>query len=182
MDAIDRAIDGAASAPLTADQRRRLAIAGRTAWMVAMQSGQAPETFDAWRRRHTLIAVERAGIRACTQEDYAPLAAHFARVLGEAEASLGNPARARRSMRLADRMSQRAACAPRRVAAAKLESELHAAADCIERPRAYVASIARARFRTAALEDLTERQIWMLVYDLRRNASRRRTKAKGGRR
>ena len=126
------------------------------------------------------MAVERTGLRACTQEDYAPLMAHFVLMLSVAERELGQAGAARRDLAASTGLRQRAAVEPRRVALAKLEAEEQAAADVIERPAAYVASIARARFKGAAIADLTERQLWMLVFDLRRNASRRRQKARGG--
>jgi hypothetical protein len=173
-DAIERAIDGAAATPLTSAQRQRLAMAGRRVWQLCREAGQTAETFEAWRRREALLAVERAGLRACLQADYAPLLAHFALLEAAACVELRRGREAKAAGERNQALRVKAAVEPRRVALWRLAAECEAARDVIEQPQTYVASIARARFKTADLGELSERQVWILVFDLRRNAFRRR--------
>ena len=72
----------------------------------------------------------------------------------------------------------RAATDSLRQAMAKLRMELDRARDIIDNPEAYVATIARCRFKCPTI-DLSEKQIWMLIFDIWRNASRRRSKRAG---
>lgn len=158
-------IEGAARAPLTSEQRQKLAILARHAFERAMEGHALPcPCFDVWRHEQIRLCTERAGIRECRQEDYDVVKAHFLRLIGQ-------PA-------MAQRMQDRADVEPRRQALGKLRNECAAAADVIDHAEAYVAAIARARFKTRAIDDLNEKQIWGLVFDLRRNAQRRRAKGR----
>lgn len=168
---IGRAIDGAALAPITPDQRRELAILARRAFEKCGRPDSAKgscadvpgnDAFGRWRHEQTMQAVERSGLTALRQEDYAQVKGHFLRLLGQVS--------------MADRMQARADMEPRRVALAKLRHECDAASDVIDRGLEYAAAIARSRFKTAEIEDLSEKQIWMLVFDVRRNAQRRRAR------
>lgn len=157
MNALDRAEAGAANTPLSAGQKRDLILLARRAW----EKAGALESFDAWRHRQILLCVERPGLRACTNADYGYVSAHFLALVGQAD--------------FAHRQRDRADANDRTMALAKLDAELDAAADVIENGAAYVAAIARARFKTTLIRtDLNAKQIWGLVFDLRRNAQRRR--------
>lgn len=163
---IDRAIDGAALALLTSEQKRELVLLARRAFD-RVKSGRLGDAslpdFDGWRHEQVLQAVERPGISACRQEDFAQVKGHFLRLLGQAG--------------MADRMQARAEMEPRRVAIWKLEHECGAVSDVIARPMEYAMSIARARYKVQTLSDLSTKQIWVLLFDLRRNAQRRRKRA-----
>lgn len=162
---IDRCIEGAALAPINSEQKRELVILARRAFdKLNGGSRCGASAFDTWRHQQATIAVERHGIRECRQEDFAQLKGHFLRILGQ-------PA-------MADRMQTRAELEPRRVAAWKLRHECEAVADVISNAESYVASIARARFKVRSIDDLNEKQLWVLLFDLRRNAQRRRAKAR----
>ena len=165
---IESCITGAALAPLTGEQRQKLARLARSAYdrlrRRAPASAAPLPDFDTWRHAQVRLCVERGGVTECRQEDYDVVKAHFLRVLGQAE--------------MAERMQARAECEPRRQALGKLHRECEAAADVIDRPLEYVASIAKSRFKTRILDDLSEKQLWSLVFDIRRNAQRRRN---GGR-
>lgn len=169
MDALDRAMDGAAMAPMTNEQKREIILLARRAYKryeAAQDSGQAVACpFEDWRRREQKIAVERDSLRASTNEDYRYLKAHFLRLCGCEVA--------------ATKLQETAAMEPRIWARKKLEKECEAAADVIDRPLEYVSAIARARFKVADLDALAEKQLWILVFDLRRNAQRRRKKHAG---
>lgn len=169
---LSRAISGAAMAPLSREQIRELVILARKAWKVACEtcgtshvppptSHVPPPTFDEFRRRETLLVVERPGLRQCRQEDFLHLKAHWLRALG--------------AVRQAERVQARATIEPRQMALHKLHAELANASDVIKRPREYVAKIAAARFKTSLIEtDLAANQVWNLVFDIRRAAQRRR--------
>jgi len=167
MNALDRAIDGAALAPLDNEQKRSLILLARRAYRRYETATPEDErrSFEDWRRREQKIAVERDSLRASTNEDFRYLKAHFLRLCGDAVA--------------ADRLATSARLEPRQWARKKLEKECAAAADVIARPVEYVSSIARARFKVPDLDALAEKQLWILVFDVRRNAQRRRKTAAG---
>lgn len=160
----ERAERGAANAPFSFEQCRRIVILARRTFGRLSEKGAIPAGcgFDAWRHDQVMAAVSRSGLRACLNQDFQPLKAHFLELLG------CEPA--------AEAARFRAATDPRRQALAALEREMGDAADVIERPREYVAAIARCRFKGQPLEELTARQVWGLVFDIRRNAQRRRAK------
>jgi hypothetical protein len=162
---LTRAISGAALAPLSREQIRELVILARKVYgLKSMVSGLS---FDAWRRKETLLTVERPGLRQCRQEDFLRLKAHWLKALG--------------AVKQAERVQARAQIEPRQMALHKLHAELASAADVIKRPHDYVAAIAAARFKTSLIEtDLAANQIWNLVFDIRRAAQRRRS-AQGAR-
>ena len=161
---IDRCVDGAALAPLSAEQKKELAVLARRAFERLYDSGSLSETteFDAWRHQQVIQVCERAGLREARNEDFLPIQAHFLGMLGQKA--------------MADRRRASAQMEPRRWALHKLGAECEAASDVIDRGLEYVGSIARARYHGAALDDLSEKQLWVLIFDLRRNAQRRRAK------
>jgi hypothetical protein len=180
---IKRARQGAANAALTVEQKRRLAIAARRAWMLHGDARLRAETepFDAWRHRHTLMCVERDGLCASTNEDYLPLMAHFSAQSANALQRLGATGASARLASRADAMRQRAVTEPRSWAWARLERECREAQDVIAKPMAYLSSIANCKFRTGDLKGLTDKQLWCLIFDLRRNAAARRRRHAAGR-
>jgi hypothetical protein len=165
MNAIDRAIEGAANAPITREMKTELILLARRAFKRGQELGTIPETlaFDDWRHREQTLATERSSLTQATNEDFRFLKAHFLALAG------------------ADRQAERTRSGAERegwrVARHKLASECDKAADVIERPEAYALSIARARWKTDDAQRLTAKQLWVLVFDLRRNAQRRRKKA-----
>lgn len=162
---IDRCVSGAALAPLSNEQRQELARLALRAYAHAYPSPSQPRPlFDDWRHEQVKIACERDGLRQAHQEDYALVKAHLLRIVGQGAQ--------------ANRMEDRAQLEQRRVALHKLGQECKAAADVIENGLSYVRSIARARYHGAGLDALNEKQIWGLIFDLRRNAQRRRAKGR----
>ncbi len=171
----DAAIRGAASAALDRRQKGRVCAAAARAWAAAGRPGFADqaqdtpptlrlkerEAFDLWRQDEQRKAIGRLHLTAATQGDYDALLAHFNALAGAGRA--------------ADYWTRREVGDDARRARWRLESlELKDAADAIERPEAYVASIAQSRFRTADLHALSAKQVWTLIFDLRRAAARRR--------
>jgi hypothetical protein len=164
---IDRCIDGAALAPLSREQKRDLAILARRAFDRVSKTSSFilhPSSFDEWRHQQVIQVCERAGLREARNEDFLTLQGHFLGMLGQTA--------------MAERRNVQAQLEPRRWALSKLRTECEAAADVIDRPWDYASSIARGRFKTAQMEELGEKQLWMLVFDIRRNAQRRRAKGR----
>lgn len=163
---LDRCIEGAALVPLSGEQKRDLAQLARRAFNKLYDSGKISESseFDAWRHQQVRQVCERNGLREARNEDYLALQVHFLGLLGHTA--------------MADRKRVQAQLEPQRWALAKLQAECEAASDVIDRPREYASSIARGRFKTAQIENLSEKQLWMLVFDIRRNAQRRRAKGR----
>lgn len=183
---IDRAMMGAAGAPLSPEQKRDVARLARRAWDLAGQPGyadqaadvpaelrlSATEAFKLWRHDQARKGCGLASLRACTQKEFPALMAWFGHLCG---------------WRNGERrwMAAQAGDGARR-ALAVLRREMAAAAGTIERPAEYVGAIARCKFKTADLETLSERQVWVLVFDIRRAGQARRkaaakpTETKGG--
>ena len=172
----ERAIAGAAWAPLSDDQKRDICKLARRVWDRLGQPGFAdqpaaipPETrlsvteaFTLWRQAQQSEAVGHAHLTACTQRQFPLIFAHLVRLGGAGG--------------LADRWAARSLGDPVRQARHLLEREFVRARDVIDRPAEYVASIAKSRFKTTDLAVLSARQLWSLLFDLRRNAQRRRAK------
>lgn len=156
-----RAMRGAAGNPISAEQKRDLVLLARRVYDAMDKRGDllAGQTFDAWRRLHCRMAVERAGLRDCTNEDYLPLRAHFLGLLGARQA--------------AERTRWAAANEPVRAAMFRLRREMEAARLRIGNPEAYVQSISRCKFK-CLIEECNEKQLWTLVFDIRRAAQKRR--------
>ena len=95
------------------------------------------------------------------QADYPRLRAHYLRLLGRVDES-----------RVWDR---RALGRNLDVARAKLSQALAEAGPVLGDARAYAAAICRSKFK-GDLESLTSRQVWVLVFDLRRAAQKKRAR------
>lgn len=152
---IDRAVRGAATAPLSSLQKQKLCGLARRAF-ARVGSG---EEFNDWRHAQQLAAVGKGSLRACTQSDYLALRGHFRNLIGDIRQALR------------DHVASETQGV--RVALAKLRQECGKAADVIEAPWDYAASICRTRYGCAP-EELAEKKVWVLVFDLRRNVQRRR--------
>jgi hypothetical protein len=164
--AIERAMLGAQTAPLSKRQRQRLmARFVVPAWVAHRKAGLAGEDLEDWRREEQFKACHKTHLRAATQADWPLLCGHFLRLLGRVEEARG--------------YELRSAGGSLAVARHKLREALAAAAPVIEQPEAYAAAICRSKFKTRNLADLSARQVWVLVFDMRRAAQKRR--AVGGR-
>lgn len=163
MNHIDRAMTGSEQAPLTRLQRRRLmARLVVPAWKAMRSKGLAGDNLEEWRREEQFKACHKTHLRACVQADYPPLCAHFLRLSGKAE-----EARAwdRRGMtRNLD------------VAREKLRRAMEEAAQALGDARAYAEAICRSKFKTSDPDSLSTRQVWVLVFDLRRACQKKRAR------
>jgi hypothetical protein len=160
MNPADKAVAGAALAPLTNEQKTGLILLARQAWETAHQT----LPFDDWRRQQVLFAVERPGLTACRNEDYLPLRAHFLRLLGRLDA--------------AEIAATRVWEDPRRQALAKLQHECRTAQDVMPAAWNYAAGFVRNK-RNVSIDDADARTIWHAVFLVRRRAAQLRRK--GGR-
>ena len=160
---LDRAVAGVEGAALTSLQRQQMCALAREAWAFKRAAGHAGADFNAWRYEENFKACHKESLRACTQRDWPLLRAHFLRLLGRCEQ--------------ARNLETRATLQAAHVAANRLRLECEAARDVIAMPGKYIEAISRARFKRPTNE-LSAREIWTLVFDLRRNAQGRRAKAR----
>lgn len=159
------------SAPLTNNQKRELSQLARRSFLRFSAREAAGEELDprpsglgeaGWRRWHVAEACDKAGLRCCSQDDYAAVKAHLLDLLGDTAGALDWHVRAQTE--------------PIRQARAVLDRELEAAADVIS--RGYIAAICRSKYK-CAIEDCSVRQTWSLVYDVRRSAAAKRRANRG---
>lgn len=179
MNGIDRAMAGASGAPLSKRQKRDVCMLAGLAWQHSGRpyydenayETQDPialspaEALELWRHEEQARACGKKHLTACTQRDFPWLMAHFLRAAGQNV--------------LARQYEVGAALDPLRQARAKLEATMLDVAGAIERPRDYAAAIARCKFKTTDLAALSPRQVWVLVFDLRRAAQKRRASGRG---
>jgi hypothetical protein len=160
-DNIDRAMQAASGAPLTKDQRRLLmARYVVPAWQYRVRQGLTEEPLESWRREENFKACNKTHLRACIQQDWNRLCAHYLRILKRHDA--------------AKHMELKSDVSARNVARRKLDDALVDAVDVIDQPARYCRTIANDKFKTRDLDDLSARQLWTLVFDMRRAAQRRR--------
>lgn len=67
-----------------------LIMAARKAFDFQISLGNTDETFDAWRHRECMEAVQRGGITECNHEDFRPLLSHFQALAGDDGAAFNN--------------------------------------------------------------------------------------------
>lgn len=156
---VDGRMAGAALQPLQGAQIRRLVLLARQAFEKTAAPG---ETFDDWRHQHVLLAVERPGLRACRNEDFLPLKAHFLRLLGARGA--------------AENADLRAMTEPRRMALHQLGLEAKKAEAAAAAANQKLDALAYARGflrrkRGVDLDQADARTIWHAVYLLRRKGN-----------
>ena len=169
-----KAIQGAACAPLSRTQKRILCMLAEKAWELQGHPYYDPEddtdlalsrsaALELWRHGEQEHVTGRKHLTACGQGDFELLKAHFSRLAGlEAQAKACEERRAGDDMRRAR---------------AALEREMAVARTQISDVRSYVAVIARSKYKTAELADLTPKQVWTLLFDLRRAVVRRKQAA-----
>lgn len=144
------------SAPLSHLQKRLLSQLARKAWELAEREVGTPEEF---RHAEVARACGKLGLRCCSQEDYKRVEAHFLDLCGETGAALNAHLRAETE--------------PRRQAEAVLRRELAR----VGLAYGYAEAICRAQNRGAAIAEVSERQIWHLVYTVRNRARNKERKA-----
>ena len=138
-----------ASGLLTSAQRQGLARLARRAWIMARERGVAGDDFDAWRHDQVNQVTGQPGLRALTQQHFRRVRGHFLHLLGHDDSALrdivaSETEGSRQTLFLLARECQRAGL-----------------------PLKYAAAISRNRFKTPNLDELSEQQLWMLIYTVR---------------
>ena len=176
MDRQGAAIAGAACAGLSRAQKRKICMAAERAWhnqgCPLWEPDANPEyrlsrtgSLELWRHLEQERLTGRKHLTQCGQADYQLLLSHFLALAGDMEGAAA--------------AAERMAGDDTRRAAAVLRKELTAAQRYISSPRRYVAVIAASKFKRD-LHQLTPRELWTLIFDLRRAVSARKKKAKNG--
>ncbi len=143
-----------ATGHLTSEQRQSLARLGRRAWNIARDRGHTADDYDTWRHKQVHHVTGLAGLRQLTQQHFRRVRGHFLHLLGQDDSALQD------------------------IIASETEGPRQAlfilARECrrVSLPLAYPQAIARAKFRNPNLDELSEKQLWMLIYTVR---NRRRT-------
>ena len=169
----DRAGEGAARGKLSREQKAKVCQMAQEAWrrlgepMFADQDG-VPEclrvsrslAFEAWRQMEQEHLTGKSSLREMHQGDFCLLMAHFAQIAGDFDA--------------AQFWGERAENDGKRRALWHLERELEKAGPTLGHAERYAAAIAVDKFGTADFSRLGEKQVWTLVFDVRRAAARKR--------
>lgn len=172
MDRQGAAIHGAACAGLSSAQKRKICMAAERAWRRAGcpfwnpdadPSWRLPRTraLELWRHLEQESVTGRRHLTQCMQADYQLLLAHFSALAGD--------------YREAAAAEARISGDDTRRAMAVLRRELDAARKQIANPTRYAEVIAAAKYKKK-LAELTPRQIWTLIFDMRRAVWARRKK------
>jgi hypothetical protein len=172
--AVERAESGSLAAGLSRVQKRTLCKLAREAWRAlgrplydpadtrpfALSRSLACET---WRQEEQRKAVGIAHLTQCDQRHYAALAAHFSALAGR--------------QRAAERYRARGAGEALRHAIHALNATLRDTRAALGNPVAYARHLCRAKFGTDTVRGLDARQVWQLVFTLKRAAARKAAKA-----
>ena len=164
-----RAMNGAALAPLNNRQKARICILARQAYerqrsevsdqMSENRPPLAEKLFCCWRRQQQNAAVGKSHLTDCRNADYLTLKAHFLDLAGETVAAFRN--------------HLRAGTEPRAWALARLRKECQAAADVLPGAWDYAAGFLRNK-RGLSIDDCSERDLWHAIFLVRRRAAQLR--------
>lgn len=182
MDASERAAEGAAAAPATAAQVRRLVLVARSAWRTQRDLGLTDDGFDRWRGGVLWDACSEASFRALGQRGYGRAMAAFLRLGGGAvrTAAGSRPAGAWGRANEAAAARESGPDGDRRRAEFKLREACRAAAGAFGSEAgalAYARGLLRAihkRQDGREFEGATARQLWQTMFTVRSRAARRR--------
>jgi hypothetical protein len=143
---------GAALAPLSNEQKQKLAAMARYAWIEVGPD----QSFDDWRHDEVMACVRRAGLRECVNEDYNQLKARWLYTSGKVEASY--------------RAAMKHATEPREWAMFELLKACREAADVLPEAMKYARGFVKNK-RGMSLEGADDRTIWHAIFTVRNKAS-----------
>ena len=153
---VEGRVEGAARKGLSRKQNDSLIALALAAF--AQEFPPTDESFDCWRHRQTMLAVERKGFRECTNEDYLTLKQHFLKLSGrQAEA---------------DEAGIRAETDGQRRALHVLEDACSECADVLPHARNYALGILRKRGMD--FENADAKSLYRTMYTVRRRATQLR--------
>lgn len=165
------AVAAQGAGPLTAAQRRALAVLARRAYEAQKALGAVEGPFDEWRHAALAdVAPSRPGLTRLTQADFAPARDWLSRLAGGAGSGKGAD-----ELRAADELRRARWALSRECArlAGRFEGGEAGA-------RRYAASLLGDRAGGIAA-DATAAQVWQALYTLRARAARRAGKDEGRR-
>jgi hypothetical protein len=167
-DAIDKAVRAQGGAVVKPHQVKAMILAARRAYSEQAKAGLVDDgvDFDAWRRAtlHDVVgAAAPDSFRAVTQRDYAAVMDYFGRLAGDKRAE------ARRSDTIADE-ERRALWALNLV-----EGEVAGTLGGRDGARRYADALFRKIHKTDRY-GATARQVWAVIFTLRKRATKRRAK------
>ncbi len=167
-----RAIEGAAGMRLTRVQKGKVCQLAAKAWAAqgmpfyADQEGMPAEArlsrslaLETWRQEEQEHVTGKRSLRECGQGDYCLLMEHFASLAGEFDEAAF--------------WQQRAAGDDARRAMYCLRRELAKAGPVLGNADAYALAIARDKWGSRRLGELSAKQLWTLSFDIRRAAARK---------
>jgi hypothetical protein len=160
---VNRAVNGAAMAPLSDAQKATICMRAREAFDAIQPEGVS---FVDWRRDQQISAVNCESLTECHNEDYKVLIAHFKNLI---------PSQAGEALNAI----LEAESDPRRQALAVLRKECKAAEDIFPKGMEYVRGFLRNR-RNCSLENADKKAIWHGIFTLRKKVQALRAKQKGG--
>jgi len=152
---------GAALAPLSNEQKRKLAAMAHYAYIEAGPD----QDFDDWRHDQVRECVSKGGLTECCNADYNPLKAHFLALSGNVVGSM--------------KATVKSATEPRQWALSSLMKACTEAKDVMPEAMKYARGFVLNK-RGVTLEDADDRTIWHAVFVVRRKAQSERKKKRGG--
>ena len=175
----ERAMEGGRGVRLSREQKAKVCQMAQRAWerlgrpMYADQ-GDTPDclrlskslALETWRQLEQERVTGKRSLREMGQGEFCLLMAHFAQIAEEYDA--------------AEFWGERAESDGKRRAIFALRREIERADPALGHAQRYVGAIAEDKFGTTNLSQLGEKQVWTLVFDLRRAVARKREKAAGG--
>ena len=161
MDTTKRTIDGAAAAPLSSEQKQRLARVARQAYDAQSALGLVDGDFDAWRHAAVWEHLRVAGLRQVTQRGYGTMMRRFLELAGVPCPTRGAAARSPDADDI-------------RRARHALETTL---SDFAESFGSRAGAVAYAhtllvKIHKTTVDHATARQLWQTVFTLRNRARR----------
>jgi len=151
------------------EQKAKLSIAGREAYRIQSENGLTHDlSFDDWRREQVQIAVQKAGLRECTNNDFRAVLARFYRLAGretEATELYAKTGRVKGSDQMGDTHENRELCK------ALIRDKITASQGAIS--EAYVAAIVRNKHQGKTIHDLTASELQQLVYTITARLSKK---------
>ena len=160
---VERAMNGAASAPLSNDQKRDIVLLAKRAFAYQRSKGllNAAAQEETWRHVQMLLAVERRSLTTCVNADFLPLRSHFLRLAGQEER--------------AQATTLKSECEDRTWALKKLQNECLAASDVMPHAWDYAAGFLR-NARGVQINEASAKQLWHAVFTVRRRVQQLRRK------
>lgn len=169
----EKAMEGGREARLSREQKAKVCQMAQQAWerlgrpLFADQDG-VPDclrlskslALETWRQLEQEHLTGKRSLKEMGQGEFCLLMAHFAQIAGDYDA--------------AQFWGERATSDGRRRALWQLERELEKAGAALGHAQRYAAAVAVDKFGTADFSQLGEKQVWELVFTVRRAAARKR--------